>query len=483
MNESRTGLEYVLLFLPYVVAELLSQAPLTSYLIAWGGSFWIFYLSLSGTVKPLPDDRSFARQIFRPLGLTQLLFAGHNAVTSIFYVLSLHGYTYFTHNPYQPVPPQEIAYAAGAQRYFVLAHAAFTAGVLLLMNYRQSGRWRFRTSLSLPRFMLVVAGGTFVMSLLLQYIPGLGQVQIRFSTLALVAAVLSFALSIRSGDAGLMVLNGGIYAANMMQAFLSGWKEEVLVVFLLLAMFLYPFYRKAVSVATPIGLAVLLFILPTYASVFRSLNWSGQASAQQAAAVAYQQISTSDAEAIWQNNWSFLTGRATLIGLFTDYMRKVPSERDYYGLTIPQQSVMNLVPRVFWPGKPVTENLVMQRAYENEVISEKSSVSAKPTFIMDGYLSYGALGVFLSCLVYGLLASLASRLAERWFGGYLIGSGVVYTALFRDMWVGNAFEFFFNSILWSFIIMFALFVGARLLGILVPAETRTPASSPAASAT
>jgi hypothetical protein len=65
----------------------------------------------------------------------------------------------------------------------------------------------------------------------------------------------------------------------------------------------------------------------------------------------------------------------------------------------------------------------------------------------------------------------------------LIGSGVVYTALFRDMWVGNAFEFFFNSILWSFIIMFALFVGARLLGILVPAETRTPASSPAASAT
>jgi hypothetical protein len=50
------------------------------------------------------------------------------------------------------------------------------------------------------------------------------------------------------------------------------------------------------------------------------------------------------------------------------------------------------------------------------------------------------------------------------------------------MWVGNAFEFFFNPVIWSFILMFALFVGARLLGILVPAETRTPASSPAASA-
>jgi hypothetical protein len=105
------------------------------------------------------------------------------------------------------------------------------------------------------------------------------------------------------------------------------------------------------------------------------------------------------------------------------------------------------------------------------------TVSAKPKYIVDAYLSGGPLGVFLGLLLYGGMASWASRLAERWFGGYLLGSGLVYTALFKVFWLSNAFEFFFNIVFWSFMVMGALFVGGRMTGFLVhtPQKERVPA--------
>lgn len=112
----------------------------------------------------------------------------------------------------------------------------------------------------------------------------------------------------------------------------------------------------------------------------------------------------------------------------------------------------------------------MQRVYEAGVVEEYSAVSAKPKYVVDAYLSWGAPAVFLAFILYGMLASLASRLAERWFGGYLLGSGLVYTSLFRVFWQSNTFEFFFNTVLWSFILMGALFIGGRMIGLIVPAR-------------
>ena len=125
---------------------------------------------------------------------------------------------------------------------------------------------------------------------------------------------------------------------------------------------------------------------------------------------------------------------------------------------------MSLVPRALWSSKPITERLVMERVYENGVVSRASSVSAKPQFIVDGYLSAGAFGVFIACLFYGMAASLASRLAERLFGGYLFGTALLYTALFRDLWRGNSLEFLLNNVVWSFVIMVMLFYAARSAG-------------------
>ena len=470
------ALRYGLLFIPYVLAVLLDRSPSASYLVAWSGSFWILYLTLSGTIKPLPGGRSLARQLFRPIGLTQLMFAGYTALTSIFYFLDLNGYFYLSHNPLDVASPQNIALAAEAQRYYVLAHAAFATGVLLAMDYRRSGEWSLQASLSRPWLLLYLAGGLFVGAQALNVIPGLGQVQGRLETLAFVASVLSLAVSIVQGRGILIAASGAVYGVNLVLALLSGWKSEVLVAFILLAVFLYPAYRRTVTVVAPAVLVVLLAILPTYAGVMRSLSWQGNVKAEKAAQVAFDRV-LGDRTSLAETNWQFLTGRLSEIGMFTEYIDHVPDERPYYKFELVEHGLIGIVPRVFWSGKPNMEALASERVYEAGVVNPEMAVSAKPKYVVDAYLSGGPFGVFLGFILYGLMASWASRLAERWFGGYLLGSGLVYTALFKVFWLSNAFEFFFNTVFWSFMVMGALFVGGRMTGFLAhkPQEDAVPA--------
>jgi hypothetical protein len=467
---------YGLLFIPYLLAALLQGTPTASYLVAWGGSLWILVLTLSGTVAPLPGGRSLARQLFRPIGLTQLMFAGYTALTSIFHFLDLQGFFYLSYNPFRAASASELALTAEAQRYYVLAHAAFSTGVLATMSYERSGEWKLRTSMSRPWFMLYLAGGLFLASVVLSWVPGLGQIQGRIATLAFVASVLSLAVSIVQGQRPLLLANGGVYGLNLFQAFLSGQKSEVIVAFLLLAIFLYPWYKRTVTVLAPAVLVLLLAVLPTYVSVFRSLNWQGNVGAEKAAEVAYERV-LSDDTPIAEVNWQFLTNRFSEIGMFTDYIEYVPDERPHYGFTLVEHGAMGIVPRIAWPGKPSMERLAMERVYEAGVVKRGTPASAKPKFVVDAYLSGGAFGVFLGCLLYGILASLASRLAERWFGGYLLGSGLVYTALFKVFWLTNAFEFFFNTVFWSFMVMGALFVAGRMTGYLVRAPQEKPVAA------
>ena len=250
-------------------------------------------------------------------------------------------------------------------------------------------------------------------------------------------------------------------------ALLSGFKEDVLIVAILFAVFAYPYARKTVLIGAPIAIIFLFAVLPTYANVFRQLNWGGTATEEEAAALAIEAVRGGQEDIAW-NNWQFLKGRISEINLFVAYLASVDASGHYYGMQILDQTVESLVPRALWPEKPSTEAVVMERVYENGIVSRNTDVSAKPQYVVDGYLSFGVAGVFVAALVFGLLAGLASRTSERFFGGYFWGSGLIYTSFFAGLWRGNAFEFFFNYVVWSAILLVPLFLLARMSGLLVP---------------
>src|SRR5690606_32363652 len=187
-----------------------------------------------------------------------------------------------------------------------------------------------------------------------------------------------------------------------------------------------------------------IYILPTYATVIRQQAWTGEVTAEQARSEALETILTGNEATIEETNWEFLTNRFSEIGMFTQFVQVIPEKIDYYGFDILIQSVKSLIPRIIWPSKPDTERLSMERVYEAGVIDRASSVSAKTRPVVDGYLSGGAVGVFISLFLYGLAAQYICNKAESWFGGYELGTVVIFNSLFQSLWRGNNFEFLLN---------------------------------------
>lgn len=462
-------MKYVLLFLPFVFSYLLQDTPYASYLVAWSGSIFILWITLTGRIKPLPDARPIALQLFRPLVFTQVVFASYTALTSIFFFAGV--VTGKVSAVTIGGPEHLLSLTARAQSYYVLGHASVTTGILWFMDYQHARKYGLRGSGGSSRFLLGVSALFFAASLLARMFPGFNEASIRLAQIAIVASVFSFAIALINRETAHVWVNAVVFALNFITAMLSGWKEQVLILFLLFFASLFPYYRRTTSVLAVATLAVFIAIMPAYAIAYRSLNWYGDVNEQDAMRMAIDQIRSGEIDTR-KTTTQFATDRLSEMSTFVRYIDRIPEKAPFYGPRIIVQSGETAIPRIFWPGKPNTEQLVMQRVYENGVYSRASRISAKPQYVVDAYLTAGVPGIVIACLIFGSLASLISRLAERWFGGYTMGSGLVYGALFQIFWRGNSFEFFTGTLLWSLVMMVMLFAAGRYAGLLVPlAET------------
>lgn len=464
-----TASKYYLLYIPWLVSLLFSTDSILSYFIAWAGSFYIFYISFTNKVKPTSPEIPFTEKILRPLFLMQIIFAGYMACSSIFHFADELGYQYFTKIPGNESSPGEISLTAACQRYYVLGHAALVHGILVFYKPVIS---KYKPAITdWPSFFIKMVVICAPIGMVLSKVSGFSVLGGCASGLALGAATIGFALSIPLRDKPKMAIAGFFYAISVVQALTSGFKEPVIVSVLMLGIFLLPFYKRTILV-TFVPLMLFLFtVLPTYVNTFRHQAWSGDADAQTAKQEALKKVREDLASNnLAETNWAFLTGRISEIGLFTRYKESMDAQKEYYGFRILGQSLISLIPRLIWKNKPITENMVMLRAYENGVIAEDSKVSAKPQYIVDGYLSGGIVGIWIALFFYGAIAQVICNRAEQLFGGYFFGIAFVYTAMFRILWRGNCFEFIFNDIFWSFIGLYFLFFVFQRTKVLVKIE-------------
>lgn len=454
----------LIIYIPWGLSLILSTSDILSYLTAWLGSFFIFYWSLSGKIRSIPNDISFSSQLMRPLFLVHIIFAGYMACTSIFYFLEVLGYENFqTPPPYFLVDLNELAILAQCQRLYVLGHAAFITGILIMMSYPSQQIFRFQLR-SLPNFLMLFALITLPLATLFLLVPGLRQFYFQINSLSFIAGTLAFAFAIPLKKIGNTAICGTLYAFNFAQTLVSGFKEPIIISVLVLGIFLYPFYKRTI-IFTFIPIIFLLFVvLPTYNQAYREQTLSKESNAQEAKDVAINAILNSDIKD--NTTWGFLTGRLSEVKMFIQYAKTTPFPVDYYGFTLIEQSFTVIVPRIFWANKPITEDMVMERVYNAGVVERGTRASAKPALITDGYLSGGILGVFLTLLIYGIVAQWISIYAEKLFGGYILGTALIYSGLFQILWRGLSFEFLINSVFWSFFTMLVIFYLFRLLGIL-----------------
>lgn len=458
------------LFVPWLISLLFSADPVLSYLTAWLGSFFIFYWTLTGRVRAIPADLPVSEQLMRPLFLTQIIFAGYMASTSIFYFLEVLGYTNFTSPPlYFLVDLNQLERVAICQRYYVLAHASFVTGILFFMNYPDRHRYAMKVT-SPANFLLLVALVTLPLSTSFLLIPDLRQFYFQFNSLSFIAGTLALAFAIPKAKAGNILISSILYMSNFTQSLLSGFKEPIIISVLVLGIFLYPFYKKLVFITFIPILISLFIILPAYNQVFREQAWTEGENTKLASDAAIDAVLNSEVEDT--STWDFLTGRLSEIQMFTQYVATTPEPNDFYGFTLVRQAITVITPRFFWPNKPSTEDLVMERVFNAGVVARGTKASAKPPFVVDGFLSGGVLGVLVSLFIYGMVAQLISIQAEKLFGGYLFGTALMYSGLFQILWRGLSFEFIANSVFWSFISMLVIYQSLKWLNIIqkVPEE-------------
>lgn len=454
----------LILYLPWVLASLFNYDPIVSYLIAWFGSFFIFYMTMSGRIKPLPTDRSIPDQLMRPLFLVQIIFAGYMSVTSIFYFFNVLGYVDFHQlSSFFLIDQDKLMLTAQCQRYYCLGHAAFVSGILVFMKYPVEKQYHVENQ-TLAGLLLKSALISFPVSILFARLPGLVQFSYQLTSLSFIAGTLALAFAIPLKKTGNTIISILLYLFNFYQALISGFKEPIIISVLVLGLFLYPNYKKLVPVIFMPVLILLFFLLPTYNQIFRQNNWSGDAGGKESAQIALN--ATLNTNTLYASNWGFFTFRLSEIDMFTQFVKTTPDKIGFYGLTLLKQSATVLIPRIFWPSKPSTEALVMERVYNAGVVARNSKVSAKPAFVVDAYLSAGAFGVFIFLFAYGAIAQLISLKAEKLFGGYILGTALIFSGLFQIFWRGLSFEFLINSVFWSYIsmlIIHKLFIISRVL--------------------
>ncbi len=453
MQQSKSIERYIVLFIPWLLALACKGDSVLSYFIAWGGSFFIFLITLTGWVRPIPNDRPMAEQLMRPLFIIQIIFAGYMCCTSIFYFMNTLGYENFKHVFIHTLNDKDtLGLIAQCQRYYCLGHASLVTGMLIFMNYPVVKKYHIETE-KLANLLMVSAIISFPLSLLFLKVPGLSQFYYQFSSLSFIAGTLALAFAIPLKKAGNTLICFLLYSFNFYQALISGFKEPIIISVLVLGIFLYPIYKKLIIITFVPAIFLLFTVLPTYNHIFRANAWNGDTDSDEASQLALDAALNGDNSDVQETNWDFLVYRLSEIDMFTRFVQSTPKNVGFYGVDLVTQSAIALVPRALWPSKPITEDLIMQRVYDAGVVNRNSSVSAKPAYIVDAYLSGGDWGIFIFLFAYGALAQLIAIKAEKLFGGYILGTALIFSGLFQIMWRGISFEFLFNTIFWSYISM------------------------------
>ena len=427
--------------------------------------------SLSGGFFRIPNDLPWSEQTLRPWFLINLIFTSYTFLTSIFYWLDLNGWRFDLERS-AIVTKQSLLLAASAQYFYLVAHVGFLLGLSLVINWVPKLKTAFAFGNS-ANFYIKTAAIGFVAMFAFRYIPGLSQFEVRAKGIFTVAAAISLGVAYQNKSQALG-LASFVNFLLVMLALASGWKEEVLVLVILNSVTFYPVHPRWTATITGLVFVLGFVVLPPISNQIREETWSKDGDQFASTWNAVAKVAQKPAYQLIEESWVFLAGRLSEQGLFVRYLKSVPEQRPFYGDQIIRQAITTPVPRLIWPSKENTERLVHRRVVENGVVSETSKVSAKPQYVVDGYLSFGGIGVFVSALIYGIVTQLCSALCESRLGGYLFG-GVMFNGLFALLWRGNCWEFTFNNLVWSIITAFLIGHIGRSLGWFVPVANRLAA--------
>lgn len=165
-----------------------------------------------------------------------------------------------------------------------------------------------------------------------------------------------------------------------------------------------------------LGITVIIFIILFIQSikfVYREEVWSGEkdASLQTIADIGSRQ-SQSDI-LLGESNLLSILNRGNQAWIFASTVENMKSNKNYQGLTIVNRYLeAAILPRFLAPNKISSGDKEIFNEFTGHSINENTSMGIG--IFADGYIAYGAWGVYIFGFVLGLIFSLTFKLVERW---------------------------------------------------------------------
>ncbi len=456
----------VIVFLPSIVGLLWQNDAMISIFWSLAGSFFIAGLALTAWFRQ-DDDAPISQRLLRPCFMYQFFFIVYHVIGAGFSSLDVSGHRFW--GTTADSSQYELSLNATAQALMLAAHASVTAG-MKLVNFRYQ-RHQYIIAFVPPYRLLLVSLSCLLLGNVLSVFPSLFNFSDKFIQISSTAVLVEILLAIWRRNHKNLASAMSLLAINILWQMQSGWRGPLLWTMITLEGLLYPLMARRVVVGGIAFAFVWALYVHPFTLTLRPLLWYQGLDCEIAVSYSIDQAINMPFSERLDKLWELLAGRVNDLYQFRRYIEYVPNVRPYYGLGLVLQAQVALVPRIIWPDKPDLERASMQLVYDAGVVSEQSIVSAKSNFYQDAYLSGSWAFVVVASLVLGMAIVLIGHTCERLFGGYEIGTCLIFTSLFTQTLVApQNFTFFVGSLCSGLVVMFAAFYFGRATGWILSAQ-------------
>lgn len=241
----------------------------------------------------------------------------------------------------------------------------------------------------------------------------LGEIGFVIYLLALVRFVAAFALF--SIDRKTWYISSLVLGIELVSAFIIGMYHDAIMWTIFFG--LYYVYVSKPSIQTKFiaitALTSLVLFIQAVKSVYRSEVWSGEKEASIASAYEIGSKNATSENLYGENNLLSTLNRGNQAWIFASTVDNMDKGNNFQGLTnVNRYLEAALLPRILAPNKLKSGDKDIFNEFSGHIINENTSMGLG--IFADGYIAYGAWGVYIFGFALGLIFSVTFKLVERW---------------------------------------------------------------------
>lgn len=206
-----------------------------------------------------------------------------------------------------------------------------------------------------------------------------------------------------------------VFSIDLFSSFLAGMYHDVVMWLVFFAFYFVYSVKPSVQVKLLGALSFFIFILFLQAikGVYREEVWFGS---KAATLETFGQISSTVATSenlLGEDNLLATLSRSNQAWIFASTVDNMDNTKNFQGLTNVNKYIeAALLPRFLAPNKIKSGDKEIFNEFSGHVINEGTSMGLG--IFADGYIAYGAWGVYIFGFALGLIFSLTFKLVERW---------------------------------------------------------------------